>query len=180
MDDRKIRFNEIDKLEFVAEVYIMVSQKIKEYEAEHSICSEYLFRDWEPFLNLVYAEGGRVQSILWWDYCKKEEQRLSVWSGGYTDPDNPTYMYAETQFFEDGLESKTLQQIIEYIKNVKASGLRYGDKYVSHELVPSFFIDEWQILLILVKAVFDIFIKNYFRKKGNFNKPTYCRFFQKV
>ena len=65
-------------------------------------------------------------------------------SGGYTDPDNPAYMYAETQLFECGLETKTLQEIIEYIRNVKASGLRYGNKYVSHELVPSFFMDEWQ------------------------------------
>lgn len=120
----------------------MISQKIKEYIAAHSFCSEYLFKDWQTFLNLVYAEGGRVQSILWWDHCKKEEQRLSVGSGGYTDPDHPAYMYAETQLFEDGLETKTLQEIIEYIRDVKASGLRYGDKYVSHELVPSFFLDE--------------------------------------
>lgn len=120
----------------------MISQKIKEYTAEHFVCSEFLFKDWESFLNLVYAEGGRVQSILWWDYCKKEEQHSSVGSGGYTDPDNPSYMYAETQLFEDGLKTKTLQEIIEYIRSVKASGLRYGDKYVSHELVPSFFMDE--------------------------------------
>ena len=120
----------------------MISQKVKDYIAEQSFCSDYLFKDWEAFLKLLYEEGGRIDSILWWDHCKKEEQPLSVGMGGYTDPADSEYMYAETQFFEDCLETKTLKEIMEYIMNVKASGMRYSDKYVSHELVPSFFLDE--------------------------------------
>lgn len=34
----------------------MPSRKIKEYIAEHSFCSEYLFKDWESFLDLLYVK----------------------------------------------------------------------------------------------------------------------------
>lgn len=120
----------------------MPSQKVKKYIEEHSFCSEYLFRDWEAFLDILYAEGGRVSSILWWDHCKKAEQRYSVGSGGYGDPDNPEYMYAETQLFKEGLETKTVEEIKEYITREKEAGFRYGSKYRSHDLVPSFYLDE--------------------------------------
>lgn len=97
----------------------MISQKIKKYIAEHSFCSDFLFKDWESFLMLLYAEGGHVESILWWDHCKKAEQHLSVGGGGYNDPEDPEYMYAEMQLFEDGLETKTLNEIMDYIISVK-------------------------------------------------------------
>ncbi len=51
-------------------------------------------------------------------------------------------MYAEMQLFEDGLETKTLNEIMDYIISVKKTGFRYGEKYISHELIPSFFLDE--------------------------------------
>ena len=118
----------------------MLSQNVIRYIEKHSFCSEYLFKDWKSFLEILYAEGGRVTSILWWDYCKKSEQLFSVGSGGYTDPDDPAYMYAETKLFKDGLETKTLAEIMEYIIREKATGLRYGSQYRSHELVPSFYL----------------------------------------
>ncbi len=59
----------------------MISKKVKEYISEHSFCSEYLFKDWESFLDLLYAEDGRVSSILWWDHCMKSQQSNSVGSG---------------------------------------------------------------------------------------------------
>ena len=120
----------------------MLSKKVKEYIAEHAFCPEYLFKDWEPFLNILYTEGGHVSSILWWDYCKKSEQRFSIGSGGYSDPDNPEYMYAETQIWKNGLETKTLNEIKEYIATERKKEVKYGCKCTSHSLVPSFYIDE--------------------------------------
>lgn len=118
----------------------MISEKVKNYIAEQSFCSDYLFKDWETFLKLLYEEGGRISAILWWDHCKKAEQHLSVGGGGYTDLDDSEYIYAETQLYENGFEIKALEEIIEHIMNVIDSGLQYDDKYVSHELVPSFFL----------------------------------------
>ena len=120
----------------------MLNNRIKEYISEHSFCSEYLFKDWESFLDILYAEGVRVTSIFWWDYCKISEQNLSVGGSGYRDPENPGYMFAETQSFKDGLEIYTLDEIKEYINDQRKSGIRYGSKYVSNDLVPSFYLEE--------------------------------------
>ena len=69
----------------------------------HAFCSEYLFKDWESFLDLLYAEGGRISSILWWDHCTKKQLHESVGSGGYKDPENNEFVYAETQLYKEGL-----------------------------------------------------------------------------
>ena len=118
----------------------MLSQKVKKYIDEHSFCSEYLFKDWNSFLDILYAEGGRISSVLWWDHCTKMQRSESVGSGGYTDPRNDEYFYAETQSFKDGLETKTLDEIKEYINQVRNTGIQYGIKYKSHDLIPSFYI----------------------------------------
>ena len=120
----------------------MLSNRIKEYISAHSFCSEYLFKDWEAFLDVLYTEGARVTSILWWDHCKKSEQNLSAGSGGYSDPDDTQYMFAETQSFKDGLEIYTIDDIKEYISNQREAGIQYGNKYHSHDLVPSFYLGE--------------------------------------
>ena len=120
----------------------MISSKVKEYIEEHSFCSEYLFRDWESFLELLYAEGGRISSVLWWDHCKNSQLRESVGSGGYKDPENEEYIYAETQQYKEGLETNTLEEIKEYIHRERKTGFRYGSKYRSHDLVPSFTLVE--------------------------------------
>jgi hypothetical protein len=71
--------------------------------------------DWESFLDLLYAEGGRISAILWWDYCDTSQHLVSVGSGGYRDPDNERYVYAETRLYKNGLEEKTLDEIKVYI-----------------------------------------------------------------
>ena len=46
----------------------MISHRVQKYIDDHSFCSEYLFKDWEAFLDLIYEEGVRVSSILWWEH----------------------------------------------------------------------------------------------------------------
>ena len=108
----------------------MINSRIQNYIDNRAFCSEYLFKDWESFLDLLYAEGGRISSILWWDHCTKKQLHESVGSGGYKDPDNEEFVYAETQLYKEGLE--------EYIDQERKTGFRYGSKYWSHDLVPSF------------------------------------------
>lgn len=116
----------------------MISEKVKAYIDEHSFCSEYLFKEWEPFLDLLYTEGGAVSAIFWWDRCRKTELPKSVGSGGYVDPDDLEYVYAETRLCAENLETKTLDEIKDYITKERKTGFRYGSKYSSHDLVPSF------------------------------------------
>ena len=116
----------------------MISERLQKYIDDHTFCSEYLFKDWESFLDLLYAEGSRVSSILWWDHCTKKQLRESVGSGGYKDPENDEFVYAETQFYKEGLETYTLEEIKEYIDHERKTGFQYGSRYRSHDLVPSF------------------------------------------
>ena len=119
----------------------MTNEKIQNYIENYSFCSELLlFRDWESFLDLLYAEGGRISSILWWDYCRRSQLRESVGSGGYKDPENEGFVYAETQLYKKGLEAYTLAEIKEYINRERNTGLQYGNKYRSHDLRPSFYL----------------------------------------
>ena len=89
----------------------MISERVQNYIDDHAFCSEYLFKDWESFLDLIYADGGRISSIL-----------------------------AETQLYKDGLETNTLEEIKEYIHQERKTGFQYGSKYRSHDLVPSFYL----------------------------------------
>jgi len=34
----------------------MISKKVQAYIEDHSFCSEYLFKDWEAFLDILYEE----------------------------------------------------------------------------------------------------------------------------
>lgn len=118
----------------------MINKKVQEYIDSHSFCSELLLKDWEAFLDLLYAEGGRVSAIQWWDRCRRTDQHLSVGGGGYVDQDDPAYMYAEVQLLEDGFETKSLEEVKQHIAARKAAGLQYGDAYASFDLVPSFYL----------------------------------------
>ena len=120
----------------------MINQKIQNYIDVHAFCSEYFFKDWETFLDLLYAEGGRISSILWWDHCMKSQHHESIGSGGYNDPENDEFIYAETQLYKEGLETNTLDEIKEYIHQEKKTGFQYDGKYRSHDLVPSFYLAE--------------------------------------
>ena len=116
--------------------------KTKRYIEKHSFCSELLFKDWESFVDLLYSEGGRISAILWWDHIKISESAKSIGSGGYTDPDDPDYMYAETQEYKDGFETKTLEEINEYIREVQNSVMSRENEYIGSELVPSFYLTD--------------------------------------
>ena len=118
----------------------MMNEKIQKYIDDHAFCSEYLFKDWESFLDLVYAEGYRISSVLWWDHCTKKQLNESVGSGGYKDPEDDKYVYAETQLYKESLESYTLAEIREYINKERRTGFQYGNRYKSHDLVPSFYL----------------------------------------
>ena len=120
----------------------MVGHKAEAFITEHRFCSELLFKDWESFLEILYSEGGRVSSILWWDHCPKTQLRESPGSGGYKDPEDEAYVYAETQLYKDGLEPYTLNEIKEYINQERKRGFHYGRKYRSHDLIPSFYLAE--------------------------------------
>ena len=113
----------------------MINERIQNYIDEHSFCPEYLFRDWEAFLDLLYEEGGRVSSILWWEHCRKNMQHGYV---GYDDPDDGEWMYAKTWLHEDGFEERSPAEIKAYIHETREHGLILVDKYITHELVPSF------------------------------------------
>lgn len=47
-------------------------------------------------------------------------------------------MYAETQLCAENLETKTLDEIKDYITKERETGFKYGSKYSSHDLAPSF------------------------------------------
>jgi len=126
---------DLDNLGFVRKT--MINERIQKYVNDHSFCSEYLFKDWEAFLDFIYEEGGRVSSILWWEHCKKNFQHGY---GGYSDPDDGEWMYSETWFHEDGFEEKSLADIKAYIHETREHGLILGDKYITHDLVPSFYL----------------------------------------
>ncbi|WP_418730061.1 hypothetical protein [Coprobacter fastidiosus] len=120
----------------------MLSQKVQKYIKDHSFCSECLFKDWESFLNLLYAEGDQISSIFGWGYCKVLEQSFFVRGGGYRDPENPEYMYAETQRWKNDLETMTPDKMKAYITRERKTGFQYGSKYISHDLVRSFYFDK--------------------------------------
>ena len=120
----------------------MINERVQNHIDNNSFCSELLFRNWESFLNLLYSEGGRISSVLWWDHCTKKQLRESVGSGGYKDPDNEEYIYAETELYKEGLETYTLDEIKKYINQVRKTGFQYGNRYKSHDLVPSFYLSE--------------------------------------
>ena len=72
----------------------------------------------------------------------KSQQSNSVGSGGFADPENDSFVYAETQLYKDGLEMNTLEEIKEYINQTRKTGFQYGNKYRSHDLVPSFYLSD--------------------------------------
>ena len=120
----------------------MITEKVKQYIDRNSFCAEYLFRDWDAFLDLLYEEGCHVSAVQWWDHCNRHYNNVSVGSGGYIDPDDPEYMYAETYLYEDGMETLTLEELKAHISEIREHGLILGDKYFSNDLVPSFYLQE--------------------------------------
>lgn len=69
--------------------------------------------------------------IVWYGYCKINEQQIGM--GGYSDTQNKGLMRAETQLFETDLQEKSLNEILEYISEVK-------NKYSNYNLYPEFYL----------------------------------------
>ena len=95
----------------------------------------YLFRNWKEFIDILFANHGKVKFILWFEHIEICKQADSMGVGGYRDPDNPEYMFAETMLFDDELENKSLEEIKEHILSVI-------QQYPNNKLIPSFYIDE--------------------------------------
>lgn len=112
-----------------------MTPRLKAYIEDNKLCSEYLFADWEEFLELLYEEGGYAESVLWFEHIKISDQKQSLGSGGYKDKSNPDYMYAETQIFDGDFEHNSVYEVKKYIKTVL-------EKYPNNKLIPSFYISE--------------------------------------
>lgn len=108
---------------------------LQAYIAENKVCSELIFRDPKEFLTVLFANGGKVEGIVWFDYCKISEQDKSLGGGGYVDKQNSSYMWAETQIYEYPLTDKSHEEILEYMDSVRR-------EYSAYDLYPSFDITE--------------------------------------
>lgn len=106
-----------------------VEQYIQKYKI--SKCNALIFRDWEKFLHILYRNNGRVEMIIWYEYCMINEQQIGM--GGYTDSENKDFMWAETRLFETDLQEKSMNEILEYILKVKK-------EYSNIDLYPEFYL----------------------------------------
>ena len=113
----------------------MLTQKVKTYISNHQLCPECLFDDWVEFLELLYEEGGCVESILWFEHVRIIDQKDSLGGGGYRDKTNPEYMYAETFLSEDNMASKPLSEVKKQIESTLLS-------HPNNKLIPAFYIAE--------------------------------------
>ena len=110
-----------------------MTDRIVSYIEKHKVCSELIFRDWKGFLTTLFENDGKVEAILWFDYCKISEQEKSLGGGGYRDPLQNGYMWAETPIYENELNNKSLNEILEYIEKTR-------EKYHEYNLYPCFYI----------------------------------------
>ena len=106
---------------------------IEKYIHEHKVCGADIFPNPEEFLQILFENGGHVQMIVWYDYCKIAEQHKSLGSGGYRDLQNVEYMWAETPFYENELSGKSLGEILDYISEIR-------NQYTDCNLYPEFYI----------------------------------------
>ncbi len=106
-----------------------IKQYIQNYKVSKS--NALIFRDWEDFLHTLYQNNGRVEMIIWYEYCRINEQQIGM--GGYIDAENQDFMWAETQLFETDLQEKSLNEILEYISKMKKD-------YSNYDFYPEFYI----------------------------------------
>ncbi len=99
------------------------------------MCTECIFKDYREFLEILFGNGGAVSMIVWFDYCKIDNQSESLGAGGYIDKENNSYMWAETQIYEYGFEKKSLKEVLEYIEAITK-------EYLEHNLYPAFYLAE--------------------------------------
>ena len=110
-----------------------MNSQLKQYIQTHKVSSyDFLvFRNWEEFLNILFSNNCRVEMIIWYEYCRINEQQIGM--GGYRDEENSEYMWAETHLYEMNLQEKSLEEILKYIFKMR-------NKYSSYDLYPEFYI----------------------------------------
>ena len=109
-----------------------MTQTLERYIEQNKVCSDLIFRNWNEFLDLLFACGGSVNEILWFEYILIEKQTNSLGGGGYRDNANPEYMWAETMIYDKDLGTKSLLEIKDHINSTIKL-------YYPHILVPCFF-----------------------------------------
>lgn len=111
-----------------------MDKSIEQYIQKHKInANALIFRDWESFLHILYQNNGRVEMIIWYEYCRINEQQIGM--GGYIDMENNGFMWAETQLFESGLHEKPINEILEYISKMRK-------EYPDYALYPEFYLHQ--------------------------------------
>ena len=62
-----------------------MNTQLEQYIQTHKVTSAnfLVFRDWEEFLNILFSNNGHVEMIIWYEYCRINEQRIGM--GGYID-----------------------------------------------------------------------------------------------
>ena len=108
-------------------------QRIDNYIKEHKVCGDYIFRDEAEFLNVLYSNQGRIEMIVWFEYCKISEQEKSLGGGGWLDKQTPEYMWAETPIYEVGFEKYTLNEVLDYITRIRSD-------FPQRKLYPAFYL----------------------------------------
>ena len=111
-----------------------MDQKLEAFINENRVCSDLIFRDWRAFLNTLFACGGAVGEILWFEYVAIDSQGESLGGGGYVDLSDSGYMWAETMILDENLGDKSLLEITKHIELTIES-------YLPHKLVPCF----WEV-----------------------------------
>ena len=108
-------------------------KNVERYIQKHKVSDSnaLIFRDWEEFLHILYQNNGRVEMIVWYGYCKINEQQIGM--GGYIDIENKGFMWAETPLFEINLQKNSLNEILEYILKVR-------NEYSNYDLYPEFYL----------------------------------------
>lgn len=106
---------------------------IKQYIENNKVSESnaLIFRNCEDFLHILFQNNSHVEMIVWYEYCRVNEQRIGM--GGYIDSENQGFMWAETQFFEADMQKKSLNEILDYISETK-------QEYPEYDLYPEFYI----------------------------------------
>ncbi len=72
--------------------------------------------------------------IIWYEYCRINEQQIGMGGyGGYIDEENKGYMWAETHIYDEGMQYRSLSDILEYISKTRNDNSGY-------DLYPEFYI----------------------------------------
>ena len=110
-----------------------MNDQLEHYIKMHKVSSAdfLVFQNWEGFLSILFSNNGHVDMIVWYEYCKINEQKIGM--GGYRDEKHLGYMWAETPFFETDLRQKSYEDIRAYIIDMK-------EKYTNFNLYPEFYI----------------------------------------